>query len=225
MNKQNEELFEAMIRIAGREAMDKEVEEYPSEDSIDVSFSPAFERKMRRLIRQSRRRGRLTPIKALHYAAIVISLSAIMFSSAFAFIPKFRFFVANVLVEWTGVSADLTYPESDGIRPAYIPDGFIEVDYWEEDGWVEVKYQNSDGTQLTYSRIQSDGLLISIDSEHSDNSKISINGCSALVFQSNKSGYPSHIIVYDGIYSYRVSSEIPIEELTKMAESLSQKKD
>lgn len=225
MNSQQEELFDAMIKIAGSEAMQEDIDAMPPESEIDVTFTPGFERKMRRLIRQHRRSARSVPMKLLRFAAACIALLALTFTSAFALIPAFRERVITELVRMNGKSAEFSYGNTDGIRPAYVPEGFTEVVFWDDgDTMVDICYINENEVEILFSKVLADGLSIVVDSEHSDYSQCVINGYEAHIFTSNTEGYPSYIIFFDGTYTYTFSGIIPIDELISMAESTPAKK-
>ena len=226
MSDMNEEMFDAMIKVAGREVMRREMDAMPSEDDIDVTFTSGFERKMKRLIKRKRYELSSIPVKMLRYAAVFVAIISVSFTSAFALVPPFRELVVKATIEWTGVSANFTFTESyeslsDGIRPGYIPEGFVEVNYWEGYTIIDITYADDTSREFYYSRggIGS-GSILSIDSEHSDYYKDIINGMEAHIFVSNEEGYPSYIIFNDNTFSYSVNGYISIEELLLIAESV-----
>ena len=220
MDRQKEEMFDAMIRIAGSEAMRRDAEAMPPEDDIDVTFSPKFERKMNKLLKRHQRKIRSLPTKILRVATAGIAIIALTFTSAFALMPPFRERVVKAVVEWTGISAGFTFAESDGIRPGYIPDGFEEVDCWESDMSIEITYLNGQLNEICYWRKMVDGRKLSVDSEHSDYRVEMVNGFELHIFTSNTEGYPSYVLLNDNAYAYFLSGDVPVGELILMAESL-----
>jgi hypothetical protein len=229
MADRNEEMFDAMIRIAGREAMRRDIETFPDEDDIDVHFSPRFERKMKKLIRRGKRKSHKNSKQALRVAMVSIVMIMLTLISAFAFIPQFRETVVKVMIDWTGVSAGFTFPSdgdmiSDGIRPAYIPEGFVEADFWENERSVEITYVNATLNEIYYWRVLAEeGTKLTVDSEHSDYTIKRINGLEAHIFTSNTEGYPSYVLLNDDSYAHLFFGDIFVEELTRMAESILKK--
>lgn len=229
MDKQREELFDAMIRIAGREAMRRDAGELPSEESLDAAFSPKFENRMNALMSRTRRKPRRRLVEALRVAAACVAIVAMTFTSAFALVPPFRESVIKAVVKVTGITADFTFIKetqapSDGIRPGYLPEGFSEVDCWANEDSIEITYANKVFDEIYYWRKPAIGRTLSIDSEHSDYSTATINGLSAHIFTSNTEGYPSYVIWNDETYSYSVDGYAPIDELIRIAESIPVKK-
>jgi hypothetical protein len=220
MDKKKEEMFDAMIKIAGREVLRQDLEAMPSEGDIDVTFTPGFERKMKTLIKRRRRKARSLPAKILRFAVVCIAILSLTFTSAFAFVPPFRERAVKTVIEWTGISAGFTFAESDGIRPGYIPDGFVEVDFWEAYNSIYITYANHLASEIYFSKAMINGLKISIDSEHSTYHIDVINGLEAHIFTSNAEGYPSYVLFNDDTHAYLVYGFISVEELIRIAESI-----
>jgi hypothetical protein len=227
MSRQNEEMFDAMIRIAGREAMRQDAESFPPEDELEITFTSKFDRRMKRLTEKYHRKSNRYFTKFMRFATACIAVATLLFTSAFAFVPSFRESVIKTVVEWTGISARFTFNDkedtsnnSDGIRPTYIPEGFTEVDYWEGKATIEIIYANVDGKEISYWRGSAEGAKVSLDSEHGVYSKRIIRGFDAHVLTSNSEDYPSYIVFNDVLHAYTLSGYIAVEELVRIAETI-----
>ena len=222
-----EELFDVMIRIAGRHVMEQEVAAYRSADTSDVTFSPEFERKMQRLIRGIGRKER--NLRRLRTAFLVAALAALLVGTAMA-VPAVRERIINTWIEWTGRSADFHYsgaafytPQEQTAElyaaPVYLPEGYREIERWDSFGMYSVLYQDGEENSIDYSRAVGD-TLVSLDSEHSDYEETELNGAPLHVFRSTDPEYPSHVVMEYGGEVFTLTGYPPAEELIRMLESL-----
>lgn len=195
-----------------------------------ADFSPAFERKMHRLLADPfRRAGKaLRPLwaRALGNAAmfllvVTVSVFAVMAN------PTARAWVEKVVTQWSEVATDFIFrgaaQGAETWGPSYLPDGFEEV---ERSEWMETRiitYRNKAGQTISfeYAPIEQ-GTVHSADNEHAEYEQIQINGHTSDLFRSDTIGKPSYLIWTNKEETvwFRLISELAPDELIKIAESV-----
>lgn len=228
-NNIKDDMLDAMIKIAGREVIRREAEALPNENEIEYNFSPKFESKIKKLMTKTNRRGKgRVALHVWRVAVICIVSVSVLLVGAFAFSPEFRAECLNLLIKWTQNSADFSFSGEQAEpslteypKPTYLPEGFKETSSHIGKSIQEWFYENDKGAKIQYTKMpMDDGGEMSIDSEHSDYSKIKINGHDAHFFESNTAGYYSYVVFDDGVYSYQILGEIPASDLILIAESI-----
>lgn len=225
--KAREKIFDTMIMLAGRESILEELESLPREEDIEREFSPQFKTKMSKLLGNRRRtRNRLRTFRVLRVMAAAIAIAAILFATAFAFVPEFQEKIMNMLLEWTEKSAKFTFPQGNETgmavnKPTYIPEGFVESESIVSNSSVYIWYLNSQDDEIMFTQILSEeGHSLSLDNEHSIYSTVDVNGYAGHFFESNEIGNPSYLVFDDGLYAYLLTGEVFPQFLIDMAKSI-----
>ena len=219
------DLFDAMIQIAGKQLIDKEASSYPKESEIEVTFSASFERRMAKHLREEKTlKLRRTTYRTLRIVAACIGVLAALLVTSFAAFPDFRNLVVNKVIEWTGISADFVFTAQGAYQntaePQYIPDGYTITEHGRFGDGLSITYENTAGQQIRYMSSSQEGSLYSIDSEHSTHSIIDLNGTPADLFTTNDPEYPSFLVFQDNSYIFSLNGYLEIEELIYMAKSI-----
>lgn len=195
-------------------------------------FSPAFERKMDRLLADPFRRAKkaLRPLwaRALSSAAAILLVSAVTLS-ALMVNPTARAWVERVITEWSEVATRFIFQGAAeriavGWTAEYLPEGFVlteETELFEHSLFYQ--YESADGGVIRFDCFPiGSGMVTSIDSEHSDPEPLTIQGGPATLHRSNTPGKPNYLTWTDVGETtwFCLTSELAPEELIKIAESV-----
>ena len=214
----------ALVRALG-DAMDRKVERIPI---VEHTFSPAFERRMNRLIRAQSRPGyRLVNTNAkkavLALAAAILLLVTLMFSVSALREPVVRFIVEvyekfSQIIYRHDEAAQLPATLEVYYEPAWLPKGYrLDADQINDfiffcervyvaENKVEIRlcqYVTTTTTQMDTEGIQTKRVLINGDEG---------------IFYSNKG--TQHVTWSDGQYGFSLSGPVPEADLLRMARSL-----
>lgn len=194
-----------------------------------VDYSPAFERKMDRLIRAQRKPYFPlvnTSFKRAFLAATiaVIMLITMVFSVSALREPVVRFFVE---VYETFSQVVLHHEPEDEFpamletyyEPTWLPSGYQEKVDQRVDAAIfcEWTYMDDNGNALIFKQYTITSTALLIDTEGTQSEQVTVNGNAAL-FYSNKD--IQHLMWSDGAYGYLVSGAVTKEELYRIAESI-----
>ena len=166
--------------------------------------------------------------KALRMAACILLALATLFGSVMALSPSARAWVVERVSRWTQTYTEFFFnsPNAEGVsadwRPAYIPEGFKEVDTdWNEaSGKLKVIYQNSVGITINLVCVQArQSSTLIIDNEHSKHQGLEINGQPADLFISTRIGFPNNLLWSNADSStfFLLTAPIDINELVAIA--------
>lgn len=197
-----------------------------------ADFSPAFERKMHRLLADPfRRAGKaLRPLwaRALGNAAmfllvVTVSVFAVMAN------PTARAWVEKVVTQWSEVAARFIFQgaaqgAAEGWTPEFLPEGFALT---QTSGSPEhnrsYQYEDGNGGVIFFDCVaMGQGFVTSVDSEHSDPEQFTVNGRPATLLRNITAGKPSYLIWTDSDETtwFCLMSELDPDELIKIAESV-----
>ena len=147
------------LEAALREACLMELENIPSEEELStdetLTFSPAFEKKMRKLIRRADHPIRYRAVRA---AACVLLAALLSGGAVLAFVPEVKasfsrwikeVYETHIIYRYAGEGNNLT--ASEGYRPTWIPNGYEESYTSSSEYDFTVVYTNDIGQNLTFS--------------------------------------------------------------------------
>lgn len=223
-----DQLIHGVVLDAARLEYDALQEEQP-----EHTFSPAFERKMKRLLRRGRH-----PVwyQALHAAACVLLALLLSGCAVLAVSPEAREVFAGwvreihdnyFLYEFFGNEEREPVSKEEVLyQPSYVPTGYrIEYRAVYSDGIVTVCYtddQTGNIAVFTYfSDTASPVMQISRDSEDTYK-KVTVNGISADLYLDSEEGETNVIVWVDekNGAAFNIGGVMSGEELTRMAESV-----
>lgn len=231
-NLQND-MFDAMLRSAFQERRqqgDRELlteQELREQDIEPQQFSPAFERKMRKLIkkverREWRRMHRKTMQCAAALFAVMILTGGVLVTKVDAVRIPVMNFVINVSEEFSDIQVvdserklELSEASNDYL-PCYVPEGF-SVEFVEEysDTWI-VQYTDRIGEYYSIDFYRS-AINGSMDTEGATVTEQKINGYPALII--DKKDYLTVVWCPDGS-EYIISGTISMEEVNSILSSI-----
>lgn len=216
--------------------LDVNLEEFtdiPTEQDIDMEFSPAFQANVQELIRKSERNHWSSGKVFLRKVALVALISAMLLLTACS-IPAVREAIIEFFFKDVGTHYEFTYdPEDvvnapDGIEtvyfPTYIPDGYEEllIDYSVAAGcafWITPEGNTLNYIQGTLPENPLSGEHGNINSEGANTEWITINGCHVLRVEDEE------FITYcwaSSEYEFTLACQKPIEdeEIEKIFDSI-----
>ena len=203
----------------------KKVDEYyinslPKNDDIEYQFSKRFQRRMKKLVKQSMkkensvRRTFVNKRIAVVFISIFILLASSMNVSA---VRRAVFeFISYVYEKYTEIiyenSKPITKGEFTPFTPSYIPEGFT-ISLEDLDGSVYLEYIKNDD-YIIYEQKNKEDVTSHINTEGIKVEDTEINGNPAIYY----SNYGvQNLIWHDELYMYSISSTLNKEEVFRIA--------
>ncbi len=198
----------------------------------DHVFSPAFEKKMLKLLSGKRsgswlmymRRGQ----KAAAAAAVILVMMSVTVFGVKAFREPAVSFIVNtyekfsVLIFGSGQEKPDEFPASikEHYGPAFIPEGFVLKSSEDVPKFYQLEYSDNEGNLIYYSQFVIKTNQLTINTEGADYEYIEINGHTGIYF-SNK-GY-KYLVWNDERYGFNVNGTVSKELILEIARSLEER--
>ena len=210
-------------------ASDRMMEELPSEEELSkqLSFSPAFERRMERLLANPKlaraQQHRALRVLAIAATLLILLISALMSVSAVRE-AMFKFFTElyeKYIVAWyEPEDSALTAPESilEFRAPGYIPPGYEISGVIKNEFFYQINHVNAEGHVLQYEQTILDSVQFALDIEAEIKKEtFEINGTTG-IYRINKERID--MVWTDNEYAYRLLGMITVEQALQMAHSI-----
>lgn len=154
------------LKNAFREAASREFQDVPRENSqIQHEFSPAFEKKGKKLIRRERvglwHLVNTAPKRVAVFAAALVMLVTTASSVEAIREPVARFLV---IMEYTFMGEKTDTIEKE-YKISVLPEGFSQTGYFREETGVTTTYENAHGDEISFSQSIASETDIIIDNE------------------------------------------------------------
>ncbi len=228
-------MTELQFRKLLQEAMDDAYRWVPDPEDLnyDYTFSPEFDVKMERMLRENGIDIKLKPVSArrANFGRHTFRRAAIAILAAVLILALAACTIYFLRVNWNetpndaqgtlDVTFDIDDPqdmrgEFEPKRPQ-TPDGFTVVEEVEYPFSVQIKYQRVE-QQIIYDQTGGiDTMRLSIDSENNDLQEIVINGHKGYISQKEKN---SHLVWADGISCFELIGNVDKDTLVKIAETV-----
>lgn len=230
----NDSVFEALFRQAVIDDYNDEIDTIPPREELSkmITFSCEFEYKMKKLFRREQRKDFIKLIiDNGKKVAVFCLVTATLLFSILLFNPEVRATVGKVIVEWYDkfTSFDFKYdiPDSGDMQdwhPEYLPEGFHDSILEKLGRVTNIEYKNDHG-QIIYLSYSSQGNAtnISVDNENHTIENGTINGYEAFILKAADNDFENGIIWSMQGYTFNIWSKLPMEELMKVAISVSEK--
>ena len=225
--------FDKLISVAMSQVPDdddielKTDDELRSEGNSAHEFSPAFEKQMKKLIRESqkkqfptyRAKGFRSKIRIAILVAVLVC-AATMFS-----VGAFRTSIANFFFDLEGESSNVQFgdvaesisTEFNKYLPTYSPEGFF-VETVQETPKKSIYIQFSNGNNEFYDlQCNIDVSNVSVDTEDGKITKTKINNADVTI--SERESRITAVYTVNDIF-YSIIGNIPQEEIIKIMESI-----
>ena len=219
------------LKAALQEAYFMELEEMPSEEKLSedevLTFSPAFERKMKRLIRRADHpiRYRIAQIAACLLLAALLSgctVLAISPEARAAFVGWVRETYEDYFVYY--FTGDMRNNSDNCVfEPSWLPDGYTESFVSELTGQTIMVYEDEDKTQLTFGYSKNLGYWkLYVDIENSEVQQVEVSGQTAEMYSSDSNGGTKHLVWIDRNTdcAFFISANLPKDTIIRIAESV-----
>lgn len=233
----NNRVFEIMLKAAVEENFSRELREFPDDKDLtdDYELSLPTRTKIEKMIRESYRRSILLRVgKIAKRAAVVVAIIIPISLGSLLSVEASRNAIFNALLDWQSNHVAIHYQEegaSSGgktsssaysvIKPKYLPDGFAEVQTVKIDSETEIEYRNEQGMKILFSQEPlTEGGNIGVDTEHTTETEIEIQGEKAFLFTADSSEESSYLVWNDHNNSFLLNSKVSPQELIKIAESV-----
>ena len=215
------------LREAARQAEKHLLASLPEPEDCEATFSPEFERKMKKLIRRTDHPIRYWVQKAVACILLVIllgggSVLALSTEARAAFVG----WVREVYETWFVYNyegTDREFPEDNVFYPAWIPDGYYELKRSVSDDKVSIIYENGEGYLLsfTYTRNR-ESVNVYSENQETDVQTAVVGNTPADLYLDQREGNTNTLIWNDeekGVI-FVISAHCSGEELVEIAENI-----
>ncbi|MBU5334392.1 DUF4367 domain-containing protein [Anaerocolumna aminovalerica] len=206
----------------------KKVDEYyinslPRNDDIEYQFSKRFQRRMKKLIKQSMKKENSVRTTFINKRIAVVFLSIFILLASSMNVSAVRRavfeFISYVYEKYTEIIFDNSKPITKGeftpFTPSYIPEGFT-INLEDLDGSVYLEYIKSDD-YIIYEQKNKEDVTSHINTEGIEVEDTEINGQPAIYY----SNYGvQNLIWHDELYMYSIFSTLNKEEVFRIAMSI-----
>ena len=235
-NDKNDELFEALLKSAAFDAIEKDLDELPSCEEANRTHKPSKEldAKIALMLQESltksqRRRKRSNFLRLVAGLMIVFVMSV---GVMFCFEPT-RHFVLNICADIKSAYYNNNRSKQDISKnhiedyylPTYISEGFEETgcsaDLTSKNSYIYITYTDQEEHVIQYSQTRPQES-ITMDTRYETYYEVDINGVDAHLFITTHEHHTHDLIWQTGeaYFSFSCSYEVDPEELIRMAENL-----
>lgn len=233
-NKQIEEVFfEALLRQAVINKYHAEIEAIPSNEEIsqEISFTPEFEFRMKKLFTYERRKLLINTISK--YSKRIVSVFIIAITAMFGILllhPEVKAATSKAIVElYEKFTSIIFIGENSEVEkrdwyPMYLPDGYFENSVENLGKVTYIEFINDEGEKIRFSyRAEGSTSNLSIDNENHIIENIKVNGNMAYSAIALTDEFENGVIwTIDGC-KLDLWSRLSITRIKKIAESVSEK--
>lgn len=228
----NNDMFEAMMKCALIERYTGEVDRLKTESANEL-FSESLDKKVRRIICKVGRKKQLINVGKLtaKSLAIILMILGVTFGIMLTQ-PKVYAAVLDVVrtvfEDHDSYSNNIGSSDMDdktfdnSIVPSYIPEGYKLRQAFYGDYNTDLIYDNKDDVDIQYSYGIKDGTEISVNNERVEFSERQINGITYYIYRATIPDDYNTVIWSKDDYSFVLESQLSIDEIVKIAESVSE---
>lgn len=231
INQIDNHIFEALFRQAVIDDYTEDIDSIPSKNELMkiISFSAEFELRMKKLLAHEQRKETLTTtLKFGKRAAAIFIVATSIFFCTLLLNYEVRAAVKNTVIEWYNKFTSFIFQgeaSDTGVqkewRPQYLPQGYLESTVEKLGKATDIEYVNDEGGVIYLSyRPEENDTSISVDNENHIIESIIINGHEAYTVKAAKDDFENGVIWSMDKYTFNIWSQLPIEELIKISQSL-----
>lgn len=213
------------FKQALREAASAEFQDIPRDDTqIAHDFSPKFQRKMDKLIRNERSSAWHLVNTAAKRAAVIL-IAFLTLSTVALSVDSIREPVVRFVEKVLGISTDYTF-EGDVTKSitqeytlGFVPEGFELVQSEETDGGIVKIWEGAEDNLLKYCQVITKNSIFSIDAEQGIIRTVTVNDRVVKLYQDDE----IFIAVWiENGYAFKIESTggISYEEIISMVQSV-----
>lgn len=194
-------LTDDLLRAAAADVRTAMLDALPAPEECSHIFSPQFERKMQKLIRQQKVEYRLLRQAAAVFFALLIGSSVWLMvdtEARAAFLQWVQTVYENSIVYRFFGNAPVN-PEMMNYRPTWLPEGYVETSVITEDSMLLVEYRNSENSVIYFSCVpMNDSVAVSLIPDGKIASEeVSVNGMYGEFYQPENAGETNELFWFD----------------------------
>lgn len=232
MNKkeQNEDLFDALLKVAVNEALQRELITLPSNEELNIRYkpSPELDRHITKIINQykmktiiSRNARRILKITACIIVILILSSFTLMSVEATrniifnAFIERFETF--------TKIDFEASKVEDENNQyysPTYLPEGFHKDTTNVYGNTIMITYINDDGVQIIFQQREADAGTALIDNENTIYKEVEVAGQKAYLFEPTTKNEYRILLWQKNRIVFELTAQISSEDLLHIGNSI-----
>lgn len=224
-----DDIFEAMLRRAVIENLDREIDTLEDEVKREgpFAFSERHERRMKRLFARTRRREAFTSLsKWSRRVAAVVLIAVTLLFGALMFVPEVRAAVVNTVVVWYEKFTQFIFrSEESAAADAHweitgLPEGYelSGSEFGEDVSYAD--YVNLSTSDMILFEYRAGSLSISVNNEEMGYTKSTYKGVQYHLFVADKPDDFNKLIWENNGYRFNIRSMLGQDELLKIAESI-----
>ena len=230
----NDVVFEALFHQAVIDDFNEEIDSIPTNEQLAkiYTFSPEFEIRMKKLFIKDRRRSLLknTMLYSKRVASVLIIVLGLLFGTLL-FNTEVRAAVGKVLVEWYEKFTSFTFSDDEFIDEKkdwtlnYLPEGYELKNYEVLGRITNIEFANNQGDKIRFSYRPEEGITkISVDNENHEISSYVILDKEAFSITAVNDKFDNGVIWNIEGHTFDLWGKMPVDELKKVAESISENK-
>jgi len=222
----SDRVFDALFKQAVIDNLNDELDSLPPYDELAelYAYSPAHEKRMKRLFAREEHKQRLyTACSWSRRAAAVVVIAVSILFSSLMLVTEVRAAVTGTIIEWytrfVRFTSNAPAAEKKNFEPGYIPAGYREALRDELDTLTTILYMNDGGMIIIFQSSLADDS-ISVDAEGHDHAVVWVDGVEYHTFAAVGEGEENALIWEASGQRYHVSSELSLGELFKIGLSV-----
>lgn len=218
----DEKLFEDALRLYSEELC---TELPATEECTDISFSPDFQRRMEKLIKDrqkfyyywfntvGKRIASIVLIVVIGLLTVTFSVKALREPFLKFIVEIFEKFTSIVMVQEEPANSNLFMP----IDPTYIPNGYVIVSQYQDEVNYRKWFQNESGTIIAYSQQLNSNYVSTIDTENIGYQEVMINSLRGFIYTNKEQ---TKVIFGNEQYTFFITGSVSKDELICIAKSI-----
>lgn len=220
-------LTDDLLRAAAADVRTAMLDALPAPEECSHTFSPQFERKMQKLIRQQKAGYRLLRQVAAVFLALLVGSGVWLMvdtEARAAFLQWVQTVYENSIVYRFFGDAPVN-SEIMHYRPTWLPEGYVETNVIAEDSVLLVEYRNSENDVIYFDCVpMNDSVAVSLipDGEMASE-EVSVNGMYGEFYQPENTAESNDLFWFDeGLHiAYSISGHLEKSVMLHIAESVS----
>lgn len=233
-NQGSDTVFEALFRQAVIDDFNEEIDSIPTNEQLVkiYSFSTDFQIRIKKLLTKDRRRSSLknAMIYSRKVASVLIIVLGLLFGTLL-FNTEVRAAVGKVLVEWYDKFTSFTFRDDEIISEKkdwtlnYLPEGYAMKNYEVLGRITNIDFINELVDKIRFSYHPEGSIInISVDNENHKIDRCEILNNEAYCISAVDDEFDNGVIWNMDGHTFDLWGKIPMEELKKIAESISENK-
>jgi hypothetical protein len=220
--------FDALLRQALLSGLDGELAQIPSDEELaqTLAFSEVHETRMKALLAKDARRERLqTALRRTRRAALAAAVVIVISFGALMISPNVRAAVVETVIRWFSQYTEFASqktplePAASLAEPAYIPEGFVETDRFEEYFFKSITYANDQGSILLFTGLDASSST-SVNNEGVEYRQVLVGETIYHTFTALTETVESTVVWDMGGIRFNISAALSMEELLRVAQSV-----